>query len=278
MILKPYLWANRAVGLATWFQTALTPLFFERKSWILMKLLKVVVMRMDLLLHGFTRGVSINWIGKSNNAVFPDSKTFLQKTWPDSVISKLQKEGLEVYILESSAELNTVKPVNFNSESGLCILLYSLILLNNFTKVIETGVANGVSTRVIMRALEQTGGTLHSFDISENCQNTYKGDGNWLFYKLETGRFIKKRFRELVNQIGKCQLWLHDSNHSQLWQEFEYALAWENLEDNGVLCSDDVDASPAWGLASREYLNKSSVIFDSRKFIGIAFKSNTKIV
>jgi len=234
---------------------------------------KVANARINLLLHGFTKGVSIGWIGKSNNSVYIDSLGFLSTAYDEAEILKLTKEGMKAWIEESSAEKNMVASENWNAESNLCILLYSLILLNNYTKVIETGVANGVTTRVIMRALEQTGGVLHSFDILETSRNVYKGNGEWQFHKLEANRRIQKELRKQVYEIGKCDLWLHDSNHGQTWQEFEYALAWENLEKNGVLLSDDVDASPAWGLASKGYLMKPAVIFDSRKFIGLAFKS-----
>ena len=238
-----------------------------------MNIKRVATARVNLMLHGFTKGVSIGWIGKSNNRVFPDSQSFLSTSYSEAEILKLTNDGLAAWVEESSAEKNTVARENWNAESNLCIVLYCLILLKKYTKVVETGVANGVTTRVIMRALEQTGGVLHSFDISETSRNVYKGNGNWHFHKLEANRKIQKQLRKQIQGIGKCDLWLHDSNHGQTWQEFEYLLAWENLEKNGVLCSDDVDASPAWGQASKVYLKKPAVIYDSRKFIGISFKS-----
>lgn len=237
-----------------------------------MKLHKVVATRLDLLLHGFSKGVSVGWLGKSNNQIYPNAFDYLKTQFSQDQVLLISQEALAVWIEESSAKKNKVASENWNAESNLCILLYSLILLNNYTKIIETGVANGVTTRVIMRALEQTGGVLHSFDILETSRNVYKGNGDWQFHKLETNRKIQRQLRDQVNEIGKCDLWLHDSNHGQSWQEFEYALAWQNLGENGVLCSDDVDASPAWGMSSKDYLNTPAVIFDSRKFIGVSFK------
>jgi predicted O-methyltransferase YrrM len=73
--------------------------------------------------------------------------------------------------------------------------------------------------------------------------------------------------------IGPCDIWLHDSNHGQTWQSFEYSLAWNLLAPGGVLLSDDVDASPAWGEASISYLDNPAIIFDTRKFIGVSVKN-----
>jgi hypothetical protein len=237
-----------------------------------MKLHKVVATRLDLLIHGFSKGVSIGWLGKSNNQIYPNAIEYLKNHFSDDQVTLLAEEGFTAWIEESSSSKNKVASEDWNAESSLCILLYTLIVLNNLGKVIETGVANGVTTRVIMRALERTGGTLHSFDILEQSRNVYSGSGSWFFHKLQPNRKIQEQLRLEVDLIGTCDMWIHDSNHGQTWQEFEYALAWEYLRENGVLCSDDVDASPAWGLASKSYLNEPAVIFDSRKFIGISSK------
>jgi hypothetical protein len=237
-----------------------------------MKLLKVAATRLGLLLHGFSKGVSVGWLGKSNSKIYPDVFDYLANRFPEDRVALLAKERLKTWSEEVSSDRNKVAGEHWNAESNLCVLLYTLIVLNKLKLVIETGVANGVTTRVMMKALEQTGGTLHSFDILEESRHVYQGRGNWIFHRLKPGRGIQKQLCREIDSIGPCELWVHDSNHGQTWQEFEYALAWSNLQENGVLCSDDVDASPAWGFASRSYLNKADVIFDSRKFIGVAFK------
>ena len=59
---------------------------------------------------------------------------------------------------------------------------------------------------------------------------------------------------------------------NQTWQEFEYRLAVSKLSKNGILVSDDIDASPAWAKVSSEILKNPWAIFDARKVIGIAHK------
>jgi hypothetical protein len=46
----------------------------------------------------------------------------------------------------------------------------------------------------------------------------------------------------------------------------------KTLKKGGILISDDIDASPAWAELAGSVFRKSYIIFDSRKFIGIAFK------
>ena len=73
-----------------------------------------------------------------------------------------------------------------------------------------------------------------------------------------------------MTEIGDVDLWIQDSNHGYLWQAYEYLLASRVLTTDGVLVSDDIDSSIAWGLGSKDFLGPSSAIFDNRNFIGVA--------
>lgn len=87
--------------------------------------------------------------------------------------------------------------------------------------------------------------------------------------------FIKKKntnkqLSRIIENLPKIDIWLHDSNHGYRWQKFEYLLAITRLNQGGILISDDVDASSAWSEVIPKYFKESYIIFDSRKFIGIA--------
>jgi predicted O-methyltransferase YrrM len=150
-------------------------------------------------------------------------------------------------------------------------LLFSLIRVYQPKIVVETGVANGVTTRVMMSALSEYGGELNTFDILEASSTVYSGNGNWIFHLLSSVG-TPKDFRNQVSSFPDVDLWLHDSNHGSTWQEFEYRLAANKLSENGILVSDDIDASPAWAKVSKDILNRPWAIFDSRKIIGISTK------
>lgn len=151
--------------------------------------------------------------------------------------------------------------------------MYSLVISKNPNLVIETGVANGISTNAIMKALEKSkeSGALHSFDVLPETSKAYRGNGNWKFHLLNATK-AHTQLRDELQRLAKPDLWLHDSNHGYRWQKFEFLLANKSLRRGGILISDDIDASPAWAELAGTVFRKSYIVFDSRKFIGIAFK------
>jgi predicted O-methyltransferase YrrM len=168
---------------------------------------------------------------------------------------------------------SNITNTRWNAEEQLFILLYSLIKANKSKVIIETGVANGITTNAIMKALEESGinGELHSFDVLPETNKAYVGGGNWNFHLLK-GKNFHEQIKSAVSLLPKVDVWVHDSNHGYRWQKFEYSLALSVLSKNGILISDDIDASSAWGELAKTHFRKSYIVFDSRKFIGIAFK------
>ena len=219
--------------------------------------------------QGNIHGVSANWLRKQCDGIYSTVGEFLQSEHsPAQISAQTLEEGEQVFlsILQKKSGANYER--NFDCEVGLASFLYAYILTRKPITVIETGVANGITTNAIMKALEQTGGTLHSFDIDARTQNVYTGTGNWNFHHLKGN--LEKSFEAQILEIGDVELWIHDSNHGYLWQSFEYQLASRVLTADGILVSDDIDSSTAWGLASRDFLEPSSAIFDNRKFLGVA--------
>ena len=219
--------------------------------------------------QGNIHGVSANWLRKQCDGIYSTVGEFLQSEHsPAQISTQTLEEGEQVFlsILQKKSGANYER--NFDCEVGLASFLYAYILTRKPITVIETGVANGITTNTIMKALEQTGGTLHSFDIDARTQNVYTGTGNWNFHHLKGN--LEKSLEAQILEIGDVELWIHDSNHGYLWQSFEYQLASRVLTADGILVSDDIDSSTAWGLASQDFLEPSSAIFDNRKFIGVA--------
>jgi predicted O-methyltransferase YrrM len=159
---------------------------------------------------------------------------------------------------------------NWNAGRNLSAFLYAYCMEKKPKVVVETGVANGITTRMIMHAIESYGGTLHSFDVLPECAGVYRGSGNWNFHLLPK-KEERKKLSSITQQIPNIDLWLHDSDHGSSWQAFEYGLAWNRLFGGGMLISDDIDASPAWGEFS-ENTKSAIAIFDGRKIIGILGK------
>lgn len=219
--------------------------------------------------QGNFHGVSANWLRKQCEGIYSTVREFLlSEHLPAPISEETLIEGEQIFreVLQEKSGNNYEK--NFDCEIGLASFLYAYILTNKPLTVVETGVANGITTNVIMKALEVTGGVLHSFDIDDRTQNVYTGSGNWHFHLLSGN--LEESLEAQILKIKDIELWIHDSNHGYLWQTYEYRLARRVLSPHGVLVSDDIDSSTAWGHASRQFLENPTAIFDNRKFIGVA--------
>lgn len=162
-------------------------------------------------------------------------------------------------------------PKNFAIEKNLQILIYLLTLIKQPRLVVETGVANGVSTQILLNSLMKYDGYLHSFDINPDSEEVAKEYSNWDFHLLTKSNSWDDLVRT-ANLLGKIDFWIHDSDHSFFWQYSEYNFAYEKLRLGGVLISDDIDTSEAWFLFCQKYNLKSYIFLDKRKLIGFVIK------
>jgi len=150
--------------------------------------------------------------------------------------------------------------------------LYSIIRSVKPDTVVETGVCNGVSTFVILSAMDENqSGTLYSIDYPtfsddpapEFQRDNYSDDHifsaipknkepGWIIPSSLTDRWnlrIGKSQRELpklLNKLGDIDIFMHDSDHTFPCMMFEYEVAWEYLNSGGVLLSDDINSNSAF--------------------------------
>lgn len=141
--------------------------------------------------------------------------------------------------------------------------------------VVETGVCNGLSTASILIALQKNEcGELHSIDyplradesLEEFRGDTFEGyggaaipsdkDPGWIIpdelrdqWTLIVGK-SQREFPKLVNRVDGFGLFIHDSEHSHPCMMFEYELAYEWLEDGGIILSDDITWNDAFDIFS----------------------------
>lgn len=135
-------------------------------------------------------------------------------------------------------------------------LLYCIIRIFKPQLVVETGVANGASSTFILSAMEANGiGKLYSIDFSESEELPFVPRGReagWMIpdelrnrWLLQTGR-TEERLENLLKQIGKIDIFLHDSGHTYETMMYEYKIAWPYIKKNGLLLSDDVKMNTAF--------------------------------
>ena len=148
---------------------------------------------------------------------------------------------------------------------GWHTFLYSAVRIVCPKVVLETGVFDGLSSSLILRALERnSAGTLVSIDlparemISDATDRMREGALPW---HCDPGWIVPERLREryrlhlgdskellpgLLKEYGKLDIFLHDSLHTYQHQFFEYEVAWPHLVRGGLLLSDDIFWSRAF--------------------------------
>jgi len=139
----------------------------------------------------------------------------------------------------------------------------SLVLLRRPEVVVETGVAMGFSTAVILAAMaDNDAGVLHSIDLppiqvdANFVGRIVPGElrGRWRLHVGPTRTLLPR----LTRTVAPIDLFVHDSDHSYAGQVEGYRQAWPYLAPGACLISDDVCNSAfcefAMEIGERPYL------------------------
>ena len=130
----------------------------------------------------------------------------------------------------------------------LGLVLYSISRTLRPSIVVETGVADGVSSSYILCSLEENKrGRLHSIDLSRQERQS-----GWIIpdylrhrWQLILGR-SSDRLSPLLEKLGTIDVFLHDSEHSYQNMLWEYQTAWAYLRTGGLLLSHNIDSNDAF--------------------------------
>jgi hypothetical protein len=119
-------------------------------------------------------------------------------------------------------------------------------------RVVETGVAHGVSSRFILEAMNRNGsGHLWSIDLPpvEAPRRDEVGfavgeelRGRWTLVRGSS----RLRLPPLLRELPGVDLFIHDSLHSRRNVLFELERVWPALKPGGAIVVDDIDASSAF--------------------------------
>lgn len=139
------------------------------------------------------------------------------------------------------------------ADSLLARCCYLVCRVTQPETVLETGVAYGVSSAFILRALEENGrGTLHSVDLPplRRDYDRYWGiavpddlRGRWKLHRGTSANVLPRLFQ----QIRTVDLFVHDSLHTRRNMSREFDAVWPHLRNGAVLLADDVERNRAFG-------------------------------
>lgn len=132
-------------------------------------------------------------------------------------------------------------------------LLYLICKLLRPEIVVETGVANGFSSTLILKALmENQKGKLYSIDFPNQPGHEINNKIGWLIpddLRSRWGLIIgdsKQELPALIEKLGRIDVFFHDSDHSYEHILFELNTAWDAIAEGGVALADDVHMNRAY--------------------------------
>lgn len=152
-----------------------------------------------------------------------------------------------------SSEVNASSPEGHPWDAG-DMLSRTLWILTRHVKplrIVETGVARGVSSAFMLEALEKNGvGYLWSIDLPPiRGVKRFTGSAvpdrlrhRWTYILSSSRRALPP----LLSELGAIDMFLHDGLHTAETMTFEFHHAWPYLAKNGVLVSDDVQSNTAF--------------------------------
>lgn len=149
-------------------------------------------------------------------------------------------------------------------------------------RVIETGVARGLTTAVLLDALEQNvQGHLWSVDLPPLLEvglsdETGAAVSERLCHRWTLVRGSSRRVLPgLVNTVGRIELFVHDSMHTTRNVNFELECVWPALAPGGVILIDDVEKNAGMAALSTRHPDARSMICaadDGEALIGAVVK------
>ena len=205
----------------------------------------------------------------------------LSKVVPGCAVEELAAEyGAAAKGLEGAYELASLPcPTNWAVGSQTARFIYMYVRLAKPAHIVETGVANGHSSHLILSALERNGsGHLWSIDVRPEAGVLVPDSmrTRWTLTIADPKR-VRPSLQHALKEASPLNLFIHDSDHSWLGQTIEYELASRALGPLGVLASDDVDKSYAW----IDWCSSANVhgylLFDGPKAFGLATATNRRV-
>jgi len=203
--------------------------------------------------------------------------------WPCPEVQHLHDLLADISTLLSEKGLGTGRHTYgwySDAEIGLCTAIWCAVRHTRPEAAMETGVAHGVSSRVVLEALALNGrGHLWSIDIANPINSQVHGQtgvavteacrSRWTYVEGET----RRRMPSLVAELGTVDVFIHDSLHTFKNTLFEMEQAASVMPSGGVMLIDDIRGHDGFATFARRHPEFKTVLVstgDRRGAFGIA--------
>lgn len=206
--------------------------------------------------------------------------------WPCPEAQRVHGLLAEIGVLLSAKGLGTGRHTYgwySNADIELCSAIWCAVLHRQPDVVIETGVAHGISSRIALEALcRNERGRLWSVDLPHPLNHKLHGQTGvavtgtcrlrWTYLEGESRRLLPP----LVVQVGKAELFIHDSLHTAKNTLFEMEQAASVMPLGGLMLVDDIRGHDGFATFARRHPEFETMLCstaDRTAGFGIAVRS-----
>jgi len=189
--------------------------------------------------------------------------TDLQSIWSEDAL-----EDIERHVLSRTEDLAGHAPFGLfhNGDCAFARFCYLVCRTLRPQATLETGVAYGVTSSFVLKALHQNEtGELLSVDLPPLGSRADSFVGFFIpqafrcRWHLHRGQ-SRNVMPALLEKLGTLDLFIHDSLQTHQNMAWEFRQAWPRIRGGGVLIADDVDQNRAFEDFVNEFNPKFSVV------------------
>jgi predicted O-methyltransferase YrrM len=148
------------------------------------------------------------------------------------------------------------------------LIQYAIVRALRPETIVETGVANGVSSAHVLLALHKNRqGTLHSIEIGDSTYLPTGREPGWVVPDWLRGRWkfhlgdARQVLPKLVRELPPLDLFTHDSLHTYEHMKFEFEQVFPFLRPGGLLIADDALWNEAfWDFARSKMVPDAEIL------------------
>jgi len=148
------------------------------------------------------------------------------------------------------------------------LIQYAIVRALRPATIVETGVANGVSSAHMLLALHNNRqGILHSIEIGDSRYLPAGGEPGWVVPDWLRGRWrlhlgdARQILPQLVRELPSLDLFTHDSLHTYEHMKFEFEQVFPFLRPGGILIADDALWNEAfWDFARAKMVRNAQIL------------------
>ena len=163
-----------------------------------------------------------------------------------------------------------------DADASLCRAVWCTVVHTRPEIVIETGVAHGVTSRIVLEAMNQNGcGHLWSIDlpypfdhrlhVQTGAAVTDECRARWSYLEGSS----RKRLPALITETGHVEIFIHDSLHTAKNVVFEMQQAESAMAAGGVMLVDDIRTHEGFSTFARRHPKYKTIICPSADRLGM---------